>query len=80
MLEQCKVVSQVQTQLGFLYGSAEYPIEQMTNTELWRKVQVCQHALDTIGKVLKLCHIIKELHGVWFVRNIMDILTLSIFV
>ena len=60
MLEQCKVVSQVQTQLGFLYGSAEYPIEQMTNTELWRKVQVCQHALDTIGKVLKSHHKEKE--------------------
>ena len=47
--------------MGFLYGSAEYPIEQMTNTELWRKVQVCQHALDTIGKVLNSYHIISVL-------------------
>ena len=41
----------MQTQLGFLYGCTEYPIDKMTKTELVRKVQLCQHALDTIGKV-----------------------------
>ena len=46
----------MQTQLGFLYGSVDYPIETMTRTELLRKVQLCQHALDTIGKVSEWCH------------------------
>jgi hypothetical protein len=46
---------EVQTQLGFLYGGGGQ-VETLTRTQMLRKVQVCQHVLDTMGKVQESTH------------------------